>query len=58
MIKDLVTIHKKNKLGDVLNKMKTCNIKCLIVAEDNKPIGIITRSNLLHVFLEQLSKQQ
>jgi CBS-domain-containing membrane protein len=57
MIKDVVTIHRKNTLGDVLTKMKDYNIKRLVVTEDEKAVGIITRSNLVRVFLEQLSQQ-
>lgn len=58
MIKDVITTNTEDNLGDVLNKMKTCNIKRLIVTSGNKVVGIITRSNLLRVFLEQLSQQQ
>ncbi|MCI0506271.1 MAG: CBS domain-containing protein [Gammaproteobacteria bacterium] len=56
MIKNVVTIHRKNTLGDVLTKMRDFNIKRLVVTEDEKAVGIITRSNLVRVFLGQLSR--
>lgn len=58
MIKNVVTIGRSDTLGDVLGKMKASNIKRLVVTDNDKPIGIVTRSNLLRVFLEQLSQQQ
>jgi CBS domain-containing protein len=57
MMKHVVTIGKKNTLGDVLTKMKDFNIKRLVVTEDDKVAGIITRSNLVRVFLEHLAQQ-
>lgn len=54
MTKDVLTISRKENLLHAAKKMAKKNVSCLIVAEDNKPIGIITeRDYLKKVVLEE-----
>ena len=44
----MVTATPETPLADVVRLMERHHIKRVPVAEDGKPVGIITRANLLH----------
>ncbi len=55
MSSQIITIHGDNNLHDVIATMKHHHIKRVVVTdEDQKIMGIITRSNLVKILLEQM----
>lgn len=55
MIKQVVSINENRTLHDVIALMKKNHIKRVIVTDDqNQVSGIITRSNLVQVLLQQM----
>ena len=55
MSKNTVTINSKKTLNDVIDTMKRHHVKRLVVvSEHSKVMGIITRSNLVNVILQQV----
>jgi CBS domain-containing protein len=57
MVKKVITAGSEETVGEILGKMKTYNIKRLVITEGNVVVGIVTRSNLLRVFLAALSQR-
>lgn len=55
MIKDVITVSPGDTLGVILEKMKTHNIKRIVVIESVHVVGIVTRSNLVRAFLAVLA---
>ncbi|MEK6921657.1 MAG: CBS domain-containing protein [Nanoarchaeota archaeon] len=54
MTKKVITISRKENLLHAAKKMAKNNVSCLVVEENNKPIGIITeRDYLKKVVLEE-----
>jgi CBS domain-containing protein len=57
MVRDVVTLGEDATLGDVITTMGRHAIKRVIVTDENrKVVGIITRSNLIRMFLETLAQ--
>ncbi|MDY6978814.1 MAG: CBS domain-containing protein [Pseudomonadota bacterium] len=55
MVTRVVSIHENQTLDDVIEQMKKHHIKRLIVTDDQQRVnGIITRSNLVQVLLQQI----
>ncbi len=52
MVKDVITIDKKAKLIESIKKMEKYDIGRLIVVEKEKPVGIITRTDILLRMME------
>lgn len=51
----IITLHSDNNLHDVIDSMKRNHIKRLVVTNEQQQVeGIITRSNLMKVLLEQM----
>ena len=52
MVKDIITAEPQDKLKDVVEQILQKKIGCIpVVDENNRPIGIITNSNLLRELL-------
>jgi CBS-domain-containing membrane protein len=58
MIKNVVTVQPDETLGDVLSKMKKASINRVVVTDEQQVVGIVTRSNLVRLFLEHLAQQE
>lgn len=55
MSREIITIHEDNNLHDIIDTMKHHHIKRVVVTDDQQQVqGIITRSNLVKVLLEQM----
>jgi CBS domain-containing protein len=53
MIKNVITIHMDALVEDAVRTMNTYEIGCLVVVQNEKPIGIITERDLLKRVLEK-----
>lgn len=47
MSKDILTLDKSTSLQDAAENMKKLRVGCVIVTDDNKPIGIITERDFV-----------
>ena len=47
MSKDVLTLDKSTSLQDAAENMKKLSIGCVIVTDDNKPVGIITERDFV-----------
>ena len=55
MVKDIITIEEDKSLHEVIETMKQRHIKRLVVTDEDMTVkGIITRSNLVRVLLQQI----
>ncbi|MGD9386347.1 MAG: CBS domain-containing protein [Thioalkalispiraceae bacterium] len=55
MNKQVITINDNSTLHEVIDTMKQHHIKRLVVTDDQQKVqGIITRSNLVQVLLQQI----
>jgi hypothetical protein len=50
MTKNVVTSSPNIKLYDVIGRFKEENIGRLVIMKDGKPAGILTQSDIIHVF--------
>lgn len=53
MTRNVVTVKKKNPVQDVINKMSMYSISCIVVEEDNFPVGILTERDITRLFHEK-----
>ena len=53
--KDSITCSKKDSVSKIIDDINEYHISSVIVAEDNKPVGIITARDLLKLFLKGIS---
>jgi len=53
MIKNVYTVHPDTSVEEAVRTMNTHEIGCLVVVENERPIGIITERDLLKRVLEQ-----
>jgi signal transduction histidine kinase len=49
MMKDVVTIKKGDRVKDALSKMVEHSISCLVVEEDDYPVGILTGRDIVRL---------
>jgi CBS domain-containing protein len=57
MVRDVVTLGEGATLGEVIEAMRRHRIKRVIVTDgQRRPVGIVTRSNLIRIFLETLAE--
>ena len=55
MAQHTITVHAENTLHDVIDSMKRHHIKRVVVTNEQQQVqGIITRSNLIRVILQQI----
>jgi signal-transduction protein with cAMP-binding, CBS, and nucleotidyltransferase domain len=47
MSKDVLTLDKSTSLQDAAENMKKLSVGCVIVTDDNKPVGIITERDFV-----------
>jgi len=49
MSKDIVCVEPSCPIDDVLQDISACRISCVVVCEENRPVGIITERDLVQV---------
>ena len=55
MSPEIITLHADNNLHDVIETMKQHHIKRVVITDEQQKVqGIITRSNLVRVLLQQM----
>jgi CBS domain-containing membrane protein len=55
MVQQIITLHEDNTLHDVIDSMKRHHIKRVVITDQQQHVqGIITRSNLIRVILQQM----
>jgi signal transduction histidine kinase len=54
MVKDVVTVKKESLVKDALSKMMEHSISCLVVEEDNYPVGILTGRDIVRLLDNQI----
>ena len=57
MTREVVTCAFDTTLEEVVDELQTHLFSCLVVAEDNHPIGIITERDLLKIFSNLLDEE-
>jgi CBS domain-containing protein len=58
MSKDVITIEKEKTIFDAISIMCSKNISCLVIIENEKVVGIITRHDILEkVILEKIEPE-
>jgi len=58
MTRDVITVTEVDTIETVLEKMLKCGLHRLPVVRDRKPVGIVTRHDLLRLMLRQWSDTQ
>jgi len=58
MSRDVITVTEVDTIETVLEKMLKCGLHRLPVVRDRKPVGIVTRHDLLRLMLRQWSGTQ
>ncbi len=53
MSKNVVYVSPEDSIEDLINKIMDCNFHRLPVVEDNKPIGMISRRDLLKLLIKK-----
>ncbi len=48
-----LTLPKETPLSEVFYKMVSVPLSCVVFAEDNRPVGIVTERDMARLFLEQ-----
>jgi CBS domain-containing membrane protein len=55
MVTQIISLHAENTLHDVIDSMKRHHIKRVVITDEQQHVqGIITRSNLVRVLLQQM----
>jgi PAS domain S-box-containing protein len=52
MNKQVITTHKNSSVKDIILKMAENSISCVVVAQDKRPIGMITERDIVKLFLK------
>lgn len=59
MVREVVTLGEHATLGEVIECMRRHRIKRIIITDgQRRPVGIVTRSNLIRMFLEILAHRE
>jgi len=46
VVKDIITIHRDKSVRSASSMMGYFNVKCLLVMEEDYPVGMVTRSDI------------
>ncbi len=49
MSKDIICVEPSCPIDDVLQDISACRISCVVVCEENRPVGIITERDVVQV---------
>ncbi len=53
MTRNVITVEKGNSVQDAIDKMAKFSISCIVVEEDNFPVGILTERDITRLFYEK-----
>ena len=56
--KDLITCAPNTTVDVVLSIMAEKHIGCMVITEDNKPVGVVTRTDLIQIAITEKQRQQ
>jgi CBS domain-containing protein len=57
MVRDVICVTEDTPAGDIANLLETHHIKRVLVAEQNKVIGIVSRANILQALASRRQEQ-
>ena len=54
MTEDVITIDSNNAIEDAANLMVRADVSGLLVLEDNKPVGVITKTDICRMVAAEM----